>query len=488
MKIRVLAIIVIAAITAGCGRGLIRKKAYEPSLQHMNEGHVTKALKALPSGERGGFIRIMEQTYLNLLDDHADIEELARYAEAIDSRVRYDVSREMMSFFYLETPEGYYASEHEVIWMHILLAWGYAQQANQEKSEVECRKAANLLSMAWSPEGRFDDPVMRVVLAAVWAMNGNWESAQVDFRRAAQMDRKLSWARELGNLDVPPAALYIVLTGSGMEPFTRNHTAITAAGAIAFVSSVQQTPLTLIDAAEKPVRGYITGSSIRWYQRHLERDNNIHELIQQSHYGKDIVTSGGINVARVVGSTILGTLVITGGIAVGGVIIVMGIYAESAELASLGIVPIVGGCKWGVDIIQSGYRKAKEDFRRDTDFATTYRFVRFLPEHVQSGWSVSGYRWPLSIINNPRKEIRPFLTKPMGTTLVGIGYHPGIRGRLSRTSEMMLEEDYAELQQFLRAKRTAIQLPGKAIIRTHIIADSPTAPIRLIPVATESLP
>ena len=45
-------------------------------------------------------------------------------------------------FFYLETPEGYYASEHEVIWLHMLLSWGYSMQGKYDKAYVEAKKSA----------------------------------------------------------------------------------------------------------------------------------------------------------------------------------------------------------------------------------------------------------------------------------------------------------------------------------------------------------
>ena len=143
---------------------------------------------------------------------------LARYAKKVDNAVRYKVSRDIQGFFYLETPEGYYASEHEVIWMHMLLCWGYLQGGQQENAGVEARKSANLLSTAWSDEGHFDDPLLRVIMGGFWTMLGQWDEARVDFRRAAMMRPSLAWAQKLARLDAPPRDLVIVLGGPGAEP------------------------------------------------------------------------------------------------------------------------------------------------------------------------------------------------------------------------------------------------------------------------------
>jgi hypothetical protein len=111
------------------------------------------------------------------------IKELQKQALLLEDRVRYHVSREVRTFFYVQTPEDYYASEHEVIWLHFLLSWGYSLQGQYEDACVEAREAASLLSLPRSPTGRFDDAMMRLYLAGLWDMCGDWQDARVDLSR-----------------------------------------------------------------------------------------------------------------------------------------------------------------------------------------------------------------------------------------------------------------------------------------------------------------
>ncbi|MCB1176881.1 MAG: hypothetical protein KDK36_04805, partial [Leptospiraceae bacterium] len=97
------------------------------------------ALKRFPSKERGAFITSMEKAYLSILSGTPYLKDLLYHSELSKKRLRFSASREVQSLFYLETPEGYYASEHEIIWMHILLGWGFAIQGEYEKTCVEAR-------------------------------------------------------------------------------------------------------------------------------------------------------------------------------------------------------------------------------------------------------------------------------------------------------------------------------------------------------------
>ena len=98
------------------------------------------AVKLLPNSEGTTFIRSMETTYLQLIQGKPEIDGLIKYANKIENRLRYSASREIKTFFYLETPEGYYASEHEIIWMHMLLSWGYSLREEYEKAYIEAKK------------------------------------------------------------------------------------------------------------------------------------------------------------------------------------------------------------------------------------------------------------------------------------------------------------------------------------------------------------
>ena len=206
------------ALSMSACSSLNTRDDYLPSRKSLEIPRAAAARHELPTKEAAGFISLMERTYLSLLDGNPDIDRLFRYSKKIDDQVQYKVSREAGSFFYVVTPEDYYASEHEIIWMHMLLSWGFSMRGSCDDARVEAKVAANLMSMTFSPKGRFDDPFMRVFLSSLWMMCGDWEEARVDLRKAADLDPKLSWARQLASLDEKPADFTLVLCGAGPEP------------------------------------------------------------------------------------------------------------------------------------------------------------------------------------------------------------------------------------------------------------------------------
>ena len=190
MKRLISLILIPAIVLTGCS-GLNMKIDYMNSTSHLASNNIDSALKSLPRGEGKTFITIMEHTYLNLLAGKPEIDALAAYSRTIENQVRYKISRGVKSFFFIETPDGYYASEHEIIWMHFLLCWGYSLKKDMESARVEVNRAAVLLSNEFSDEGRFDDPFMRIICGLMWNICGEWDDARTDFRRALQLDPKI---------------------------------------------------------------------------------------------------------------------------------------------------------------------------------------------------------------------------------------------------------------------------------------------------------
>src|SRR5512135_1434852 len=199
-------------LIAGCSQNnLLTKQDYQKSQQDFMRGDAGKALLDFPRGaEDGNFITTMEKGYLSLIQGKPQIKGLQQQAALLENRVRYHVSREARTFFYVQTPEDYYASEHEVIWLHFLLSWGYSLQGKYEDACVEAREAGSLLSLPWSPNGHFDDPALRLILAGLWTMCGSWREAQVDLRAAWMMDNSLGWAKQLADRERPPRHLFML--------------------------------------------------------------------------------------------------------------------------------------------------------------------------------------------------------------------------------------------------------------------------------------
>jgi hypothetical protein len=427
--LRGISFFILLVLTTGCAQSLLHKKDYHASLQAHYEGHPATALHHFPTREANSFIATMEQTYLKLLQGDPDIDALQKYAYAIEDRVRYDVSREAKSFFYLRTPEDYYASEHEIIWLHFLLSWGYSLRGEQEKGCIEARKSAHLLSYTWSEEGHFDDPAMRIFLAGLWALCGSWEDAQVDFRAAWELDHSLHWAKELGDMMTPPKDLVVALGGVGPIPYWQPELSlnpIRSGRKVLFLFKGRKNPLQLADKNRVMIKTYMTPDSKAWYERHLIRDNAIQDLILDSHYGKDVIAQTGIASARIITSTTVGLAYGIGGTALGGLIVYVGLKGNSGELITFGAGIAIAGIKKGADIAKKGTRRSIRDMEERLDPSKNYRFVRFLPEYFWVAWDEEGLTYPLSArLKTCRKTIPQPTVK--GTPNVSIIHFSDVR-------------------------------------------------------------
>lgn len=391
MRVRALPAVLGLVLLSGCAQhALLTKRDYAPSLTAFSLGDYPAAQQDSPSAEAGTFITTMEQTYLALLQGHADLAPLLEYRNLAEDRIRYVVSREIKSLFYVSTPEGYYASEHEIIWMHLLLSWGFSLQGKSEQACVEAREAGELLTAPWSEEGHFDDPTLRILLAAFWATCGSWEDAQVDLRRAAELDPSLTWARDLSRSAAPPRTLILVLGGIGPEPYwdpALELNPLRGARHLGFMPRGRRTPMVAENSAAR-IPLYLTPSSAPWYQRHLVRDNAIQDVIQDSRYAVDTAFETGLRV----GSTAAGVGIWVGATALG----LAGSYAivylcstgSCSGEALYGIIglPIIG-FMYGREQYRQIEGSSRRRFREQTDPANFYRFVRFLPEYAWLGWS-----------------------------------------------------------------------------------------------------
>jgi hypothetical protein len=408
-----------------CSSTLLKKGDYVNTRYHLDRSNPERALQVFPNFEKNSFITTMEKTYLNLIQGRSDIKDLIIYSDKIEKRLRYSASREIKTFFYIETPEGYYASEHEVILMHLFLSWGYSLKRNYDKAYVEAKKAANLLNTNWSEEGRFDDPSLRIMLAGMWAMCGHWEEAQVDFKVAYNMDNRLHWALELAELETPPKELYLLLVGNGPEPiwdpkFKLNP--IRGMRSLKFVHQQDSKELSLKTESGEPIALHSPGNTESWYQRHFIRDNEIQDIIKDSNYGQIVF-------AKAIQGTTVSLLGITGGLLIGGLgigagagLIYLAVEAEMAELALLGLAVIAGGVSAGYELAETSVDYSIEETEKAMDNSQEYRYVRFLPDKVFTGYSNEAYSSePLSLYdNNKRVFIIPnqIFSKPVNVKIV----------------------------------------------------------------------
>jgi hypothetical protein len=415
-------------ISACSQTSLLTKQDYQKSQSQFIQGNTDDAALVFPRhSETDNFITTMEKSYLNLVQGKAQFKSLQQQVDVLENRVRYHVSREAKTFFYLQTPEDYYASEHEVIWLHMLLSWGYSLQGKYENACVEARVASSMLSLPWSPVGHFDDPAMRLFLAGLWTMCGDWPEARVDFRAAWKLDSRLGWARELSDREQAPANLFLILGGPGPEvewtpalklnPLRSNRQ-------ITFKLRGRKSTITIADREGKIITPQISPDAGKWYERHLERESELHEIILDSAFGGKATAHGALAGTKIAAKTGLGVLIGIGGTALGAVIANAGAQTGSGELVRLGLVTIAASWVYGGAIISEGYDSSIREFKQDIDPSTTYRFVRYLPEYLWIGWSDQNISYPVEVRSSSGARISIQQPAVIGHNSVTIGFVP----------------------------------------------------------------
>lgn len=429
MVFRLLWPMLVLLVSACSQNRLLTKQDYQESQRYFTQGNAEEALFDFPRRtEEGDFITTLEQGYLNLIQGKPEIKPMQRQADMLANRVRYHVSREAKTFFYLQTPEDYYASEHEVIWLHFLLSWGYSLQGKYEDACVEAREAGSLLTLPWSPAGHFDDPAMRLFLAGLWAMRGEWQEAQVDLRAAWFMDNSLTWAKELAERDLPPAHLFLVLGGPGPEPvWDPELTAypLRSARQVSFKLRGQKSRISLTDRNGVVIVPQLSPDTGKWYERHLERESELHEMILDSTYGGKAAVSSTVAGGKIAATTGAGLAVGLGGTALGAAII----YYGTGDALYYGLAIAVASIQKGMQISREGYEESASKLKQDLDPSISYRFVRYLPEYLWMGWSDQPIAYPVEL-RTPASRIKIQQPTITGRTSVTVVHVPDAAGML----------------------------------------------------------
>lgn len=420
-------LLALVLVASGCSQdSLLTRQDYQKSQQDFLRGDADGALLNFPrNAEDGTFITTVEKGYLSLIQGKPQIKGMQKQAAILEERVRYHVSRESRTFFYVQTPEDYYASEHEVIWLHFLLSWGYSLQGKYTDACVEARIASSLLSLPWSPEGHFDDPAMRLFLAGLWTMCGEWHEAQVDLRAAWFMDNSLGWAKELAERSEPPANLFLVLGGPGPEPVWDPELTVNPLRSerkVTFTLRGRKSPLSISDQRGVVIVPSLSPDAGKWYQRHLARESELHELILDSTYGGKAALSSTIAGGKIAATTSAGLVVGIGGTVLGGGIIY---YANSARAVEAGLAIAWASILKGREISREGYEKSTRRLKQELDPSITYRFVRYLPEYLWMGWSDQTITYPVEL-RTASSKIRIPQPSVINGTSVSVAHLPDL--------------------------------------------------------------
>lgn len=368
----------LAALLGACtSETILRDQDYRPTVEAYERTDLKEALRQFPKKEEKGFITTLEKSWLRFWEGPADPAPLMEVSRHLDERQVTSISGEAKTFLLQETEDGYVPGEHEVVIHHLVTAQILAEQQNWDPARVELKKATESLQRRGIKDTDFDDAALRLWMGTIWTLLGEWDDARVDYRRAAQLNPKLTVAATLAEQPRPPPALKLILTGAGPEVrWQKNALAPTF---------IAEQPDTKDEA--------FTASTQAWYDRHLLRNNVAHDFLMTSNYmtqslqiqaGKRAVQAGGYLAA--------GTIA-TMGIVGGGALIVGAIYlaiqsgsSQAGEfMAYLAII--------GAGVIEWTWKEAGK-FTRQVDEQTslneqrglqnlrTYRFVRFLPNTI----------------------------------------------------------------------------------------------------------
>lgn len=399
-------------LCAGCSQtGLLTRQDYQKSQQAFMRGDEKDALRNFPRGaEHGDFITTMERGYLSLIRGKPQIAGLQRQERLQRHVPRHSASRDVRMFLQVRKSADYRPAAYELIWMHLLLGWGYADQGKYGAAAREARLAAAMLRPPVHSHTHFDDPMLRLLLAGLWTMCGQWDQARVDLLAASTLDNSLGWAGELASRERPPAQLLIVMGGPG--PKLVWHPALgtnplRAARRLKFVLRGRKSALSVQDADGKAIATHLSPDARRWYADDRPRKSETEKLLQDWSYGGQ-VTAAGIKGAllvagQAVGGAVLGT---AAGAVLGPLSLLYGghpatgdpngtfasdVVQTSAEWA------VVGGVVGAGYGIGKGYQAGAAEVGKAANPANIYRYVRYLPEYLWIGWTDHPVSYPVTL-------------------------------------------------------------------------------------------
>lgn len=368
-------ILFIVFLNACTTKKIIRNSEYQYSEAAFGSGDPAKALEHFPKKEQHGFVTSIEKSWLGFWNDEKDFSDLMKQSKTFDERKYTSILRETEYFFYNESEDGYIPAEHEVIIMHLLNAMFFMRDNQWDKAHVEARKATFFFQNYFTEDqAHFDDPALRIWLAGVWAALGEWQEAQVDFRKAYELTKEPSLLPFV-EMEQPPKELSLIFNGTGPELIWEDGS-----------------PTPNFVNKNSPPKNPVTFSSLPWFIRHEKRNSQIRDIIMKSnymaqYYGLNTSVGAEKSVGFVAANSLRAVGIITGVVVIGG-----GIYliAQSGGSGGDAIGYVIGFGALLFDAFWTEGDKIAKRFEESTaerkkeglEKLRTYRFVRFLPSWV----------------------------------------------------------------------------------------------------------
>lgn len=375
---RILYLLSSLLFTACASQKLIKDVDYQPSLALYKQSEFKLALEKFPQNENRGFITSIEKAWLTLWNHEGDNSQLEKQIHSLDERKYTSLLRESEYFFVNESEDGYVPAEHEIICLHLINAMIYMQKQQWSEAEVEARRASYFLQNIFDPnQPHFDDPALRLWLAAVWLNLGEWSEAQVDLRKIQEIAPHPKIA-ELLKLTQAPTSFRLIFKGSGPQLEWQE---------------ANRTPRFALPSTELVSKSSFSFSSQPWYDRHVHRNTVLRDVVTESHYMSQYLQIKTNKNSQLAAGYTLGTTSKVIGVAVGAAIIGGGIYLLSQSNATgsgeaigsiFGAGLFAGGWLWqsGQSLIQQTEADAKKYENSEFEKLRTYRYVRFLPSFI----------------------------------------------------------------------------------------------------------
>jgi hypothetical protein len=276
-----------------------------------------------------------------------------------------------------------------------------------------------------------------VWLASIWVALDQWNAAQVDLRRAAELSVRYEWAAKLAQKNPAPRRWLLAFQGAGpdieWDP-TGFQQVWTGKGSLRFrwpeYSDIRMT------VNQSPKNGYQATDTGEIYERHQKRNAQIREILETSDYmlkSSSLHVSGGAakGAAKITNATFKVV-----GFAIGAAIVAGTLYVASqanasegsGELVALGVGLGVGSFQTmsdaGSEIDSQVTTSVNKSMDEALDVSKTYRFVRFIPDRLLlvAGDNLEGEA--LLTVPTRGTKVSPFLTRKTSTGSVEFFFQP----------------------------------------------------------------
>jgi hypothetical protein len=356
-----------------------QREDYAASVHEFQRGDIKDASALFPRKEKGSFITTIEKYWLDLLNGRRpDPKPLLAIAAKLEDLQTVRLSKELGSLLYRENTGSYYPSEHEAVVLHMILAMGFLDAQKGNEARVELRRASRYLQSQYAPNRKpFDDPALRVWLAALWMAAGEWGDARVDLRVASQLAPNVAWLKSLAALETPPPALHLVFAGAGptlsWEPFSG--AAPNPLASLKFHPSSQPQKISLAGGQTFPP----PLPTIAWFDHHQQKNAALYEAFQGSRYVGEGLATTAVSSANFIGATLVSGVTLVAGIG-GGIAVAVAVGKDLG--AGLGAAIALTGFQASRNLYSEAQKRSKKWLEEGLGEIEYYRYVRFLPDFI----------------------------------------------------------------------------------------------------------